>query len=267
MNPSEFAPAPTPGVKTLFIVGTDTNVGKTQITCLIARQLAARGLKVGAYKPVCSGAILSPASPEKRVSIWDDIHRLQLATGGEWSEEVICPQRFLAPLAPPVAARLEGRSVDFDVAVDGAYRFPRVEILLVEGAGGWLSPVTETAAVADLACSWNVPILIVARAGLGTINHSLLTIESIRSRGLRIAGVVLNESTPADRDQSSQTNGEEIAKRSGVPVLGIVPHGSETELLRQGKRATIDWVTLASPLKDRVTIVNSPSSGIVEVRS
>lgn len=164
---------------------------------------------------------------------------------------MICPQRFLAPLAPPVAAALEGRHVDFQLAVQGAYRFRNIDILLIEGAGGWLSPVTETATVADLAREWNAPILIVARAGLGTINHTLLTIESIQSRQLEIAGVVLNETTLADRDASSLTNGEEIEKRSGVRVLGIVPYGSDLELLRLGLAVTIDWVELASPLGGR----------------
>lgn len=252
MTQSNVPSGPTSIVNALFIVGTDTNVGKTQVTCLIARQLIAQGVRVAAYKPVCSGALSPlPASGEITPTCWDDVQRLRSATGEVWSDEIICPQRFVAPLAPPVAARLEGRTVDFDLAISGAYRFPQIEILVIEGAGGWLSPVTETATVADLACRWNVPILVVARAGLGTINHTLLTLESIRSRRLPVAGVVLNEVILADQDESALTNGEEIEKRSGVPVLGIVPHGSEIELLRLGKAVTIDWVTLASPLLDR----------------
>ena len=127
----------------------------------------------------------------------------------------------------------------FDSAISG------VDVLLIEGAGGWLSPVTESAAVADLAREWNVPILIVARAGLGTINHTLLTIESIRARGLKVAGVVLNESVLAGDDVSSRTNRSEIQKRTTVPVFGIVPYGNDLELLRDGDRVTIRWDELA----------------------
>ena len=114
----------------LFVTGTDTGVGKTHVTCLIARQLIAAGLRIAAYKPVCSGAIPfkhqsaeRPADPSPR---WDDIDRLKAATGENWPAEIICPQR-LAPLAPPIAARREGKAVDFQQMIDGADRFGDVD--------------------------------------------------------------------------------------------------------------------------------------------
>lgn len=229
----------------LFITGTDTGVGKTHVACLIARQLIAAGLRIAAYKPVCSGAIsLQHTSAELQTASsprWDDIERLKSATGDEWSEEMICPQRFLAPLAAPIAARREGKTVDFQKMIDGADCFGDVDGLLIEGAGGWLSPVTQTQTVADLARAFGAPVLIVARAVLGTINHTLLTIESIRARGLSVAGIVLNHSTDPGSDESIETNSEEIEARSGAIVLGTIPYGSRTELHRNGQPVTIDW--------------------------
>ena len=240
------------GLRGIFITGTDTGVGKTHLTCLIARQLLACGVRVAAYKPVCSGAIARPRPPSSSESTayyqWEDIERLRTATGGEWPDDVICPQRFLEPLAPPIAARLEGRTVDDRLLVEGARRFPGAELLLIEGAGGWLSPLTESTTVADLARELNVPVLIVARAGLGTINHTLLTIESIRSRGLIVAGVVLNEVIPVGDDTSYMTNGGEIEARSGVLVFGTIPHGNALELHREGRPVTIDWQRFAQPM-------------------
>lgn len=248
--------------KALLITGTDTNVGKTWVTCLIARQLMACGLRVAAYKPVCSGAIitstresagtLAGTSPANSHVIWEDIERLKAAIGEEWSEEIICPQRFLAPLAPPIAAKQEGRTVDFLRMLSGAYQFPGADVLLIEGAGGWLSPLTEQFTVADVAAKLRAPVLIVARAGLGTINHTLLTIESIRHRGLEIAGVVLNEPRPTDHDASTATNAEEIERRSGVPVFGVLPHGDDPSLLRGGIPVTMDWMLLAKPLAEPI---------------
>jgi dethiobiotin synthetase len=247
-------------VKALLITGTDTNVGKTWVTCLIARQLMACGLRVAAYKPVCSGAIitstmessgpLAGTSPANSHVIWEDVECLKAAIGEEWSDEIICPQRFLAPLAPPIAAKAEGRTVDFLRMLSGAYQFPGADVLLIEGAGGWLSPLTEQFTVADVAAKLRAPVLIVARAGLGTINHTLLTIESIRHRGLEIAGVVLNEPRPTDHDASTATNAEEIERRSGIPVFGILPHGGDPGLLRGGIPVTMEWMLLAKPLAE-----------------
>ena len=160
---------------------------------------------------------------------------------------MICPQRFLAPLAPPISARLEGKVVDFQQLIDGADRFGDIDGLLIEGAGGWLSPVTETQTVADLALALKAPVLIVARPGLGTINHTLLTIESIRARRLAVAGIVLNESCARDDDDSALTNPDEIEARSGVPVFGAIRYGSSAELQRNGKLVTINWQRLNDP--------------------
>ena len=227
----------------LFVTGTDTNVGKTHIAALIIRALKATGHRVGAYKPVCSGAV----QDSTRGVRWDDIERLRDALGADWPDDAICPQRFLAPLAPPLAARAEGRTVDFDRLVSGAeWWFDHADLLIIEGAGGLLAPVTQSQTAAELARAIGYPLIIVARCGLGTINHTLLTIEAARHRGLSIAGVVLNQSHPADDRTLAEANAEEIEVRGAVPVLGIVDWGSPDDLHRHEAPVTIRWSDLAA---------------------
>ncbi len=222
----------------LLITGTDTGVGKTHAACLIARQLAERGLRVGIYKPVCSGAeITADGQP-----IWDDLLRLSQAVNVPAELDDICPQRFLASLAPPVAAMRESRRVDFAVAVRGTEPWRnRVDVLLIEGAGGWLCPLTETQTIADFAEAVQAPVLIVARPGLGTINHTLLTVDAIRRRDLPVAGVIFSQTTPEAVDESVATNGAEIERRGGVQVFGTIPFGNSTELLHGGIPLAVDW--------------------------
>ena len=231
----------------LFVTGTDTGVGKTHVASLIARQLGSTGVRVGVYKPVCSGAVLDPNG----VAHWDDIDRLRAAVQGHWSDselsnEVICPQRFLAPLAPPLAARAEGRVVDIEQLRRGADGWTgRAEVLIVEGAGGLLSPVSEAETVADLARDLGYPLIVVARCGLGTINHSLMTVEVARQRGLWVAGIVLNQSHVGDNLALWNDNAAEIEARSGVPVFGVIPWQAMDGLQRDGRTVTIRWRMLA----------------------
>ena len=229
-------------MQALFITGTDTGVGKTQAACLIARQAAQQGLRVGAYKPVCSGAVRDPLGDR----VWEDIERLSAAINVPATRDDICPQRFLAPLAPPVAASREQRRVDAGLLRAGlACWQSRAELLVIEGAGGWFCPLTDTATFADLAAEFGFPILIVARPGLGTINHTLLTVDAIRRRGLRIAGVVCCETTADAGDPSTETNPGEIERRSGVPVFGTIPFGNATKLLHAGKPVAVNWRLLS----------------------
>lgn len=221
----------------LFITGTDTGVGKTHVASIIVRELRSAGHRVGAYKPVCSGAMQASGGV-----IWDDIERLRNALGETCPDDAICPQRFLAPLAPPVAARLEGRTVDSELLLAGAQWWnDRADVLVVEGAGGLLAPVTGTATVADLAQEFGYPLVIVSRCGLGTINHTLLTVEASRNRRLPIAGIVLNQSSPEDDRSLAESNAAEIERRGGVPVLGLLDWGSSDGLHRHGRPVTIVW--------------------------
>jgi len=226
----------------LFITGTDTGVGKTYVTVLAAHALRARGVSVGAYKPACSGAVRDAAGGLS----WEDVAALESATGCQFDSGRICPQRFEAPLAPPVAARLEGKSVDAKLLRAGARWWQgQVELLLVEGAGGLLSPMTENESVADLARDLGYPLVIVARRGLGTINHTLLTVEAALHRGLRVAGIVLNDSTGDAAEPSVETNADEIARRCDAPILGVVTHGATRLAPHDRGAAPLDWLELA----------------------
>jgi dethiobiotin synthetase len=238
--------------KGLFITATDTGVGKTYLTALIARSLREAGARVGAYKPVCSGA---EVAADGGLS-WGDVRILTEAIGGDFDPLRACPTRLKAPLAPPVAARLEDVPLDFEAMCSGTQWWQgRVDLLLVEGVGGLLCPLTEERTIADLAVALGFPLLVVARAGLGTINHTLLTVEAARSRGLRVAGVVLNEadrpgvatewqagSLPYDVEQ----NVAEIARRANVPVLGVVRHGSQHAEEARGRVGAAEWLKLVA---------------------
>lgn len=209
-TPTESNNYPTGNVKSsgLFILGTDTEVGKTYVACQIARLLAGRGIRVGAYKPALSG--LADGVPS-------DAELLKEAAHLECSTQVICPQQFQAPLAPPLAARLEGRQVDDELLVLGAnWWLGRCDLLIVEGAGGGLSPISDKQTVLDLAVAFGYPALLVAANRLGAVNHTLLTLEAAQRRNVRVAAVLLNR-LPTTQDLSTDGNIELI--RSFAPQV------------------------------------------------
>jgi dethiobiotin synthetase len=225
----------------LFITGTDTGVGKTFVACGILRELTAAGVRAGAYKPVCSGAEAAPGGPRR----WPDVDALADVLGGKFPAERICPQCFAAPLAPPLAAQREGRRVDPALLTAGReWWSDRVDVLIVEGAGGLLSPVADGRSNADLAGQFGYPLLVVAADRLGTINHTLLTVEAAVARGLRVAGVLLSRVCDPP-DASVESNCDELRRLSPVPVLGVWPHG-DIRSLRSGQPGVrIDWLALA----------------------
>lgn len=204
----------------LFVTGTDTDVGKTYVTALIARDLRALGIRVGVYKPVASGCIV-----ENGRLVSEDARTLWNAAGQPGDFDWVCPQCFEAPLAPNLAARAEGTSLDWDLFVEGFdYWHDLCEVVLVEGAGGLMCPLGDDLYVADLAAVFRLPLLIVARNALGTINHTLQTLitASVHRDPLRVAGIVLNRTTPPDNDASVATNRSELAQRCEPPVLAEV---------------------------------------------
>ena len=211
----------------LFVTGTDTDVGKTYVTARLAARLRSAGHAVGVYKPACSGAEVFHGEP-----VWADVEALRSAVELPVAEDdLICPQRFLAPLAPPVAAAREGRTVDADLLTAAAGRWAgRCDALLVEGAGGLLCPLAfgerdAGVTVLDVAAALGFPLLIVARAGLGTVNHTLLTLAAAKARGVPVAGVLLNETS--GREPEAGANAAMIERFGGSPVLGIIPPGGE----------------------------------------
>lgn len=230
----------TPG---LFITATDTDAGKTFVTALIARELTAAGIRTGVYKPACSGSI----DDADGKPMWQDIEQLWHATRGEFDRDLICPQRFSAALAPPVAAAREGRRVDGDLLRAAARRWDGlVDLLLVEGVGGLLCPLTEEETIADLAGDLGFPLVIVSRLGLGTINHTLLTVEAAQARGLRVAGIVCNEAQSPEDAEALDADRDEIAKRSTVPILAVASFNQTTPLKQFSTGHLIDWQSLAA---------------------
>jgi len=168
----------------VFVTGTDTGVGKTVVACALASGLRDRGLDVGVMKPAETGV------PDDGPL---DARALRAAAGVGDPLDLVCPQTFALPAAPTVAARHEGRAVDL-AAIDAAFAAlrERHDWLVVEGAGGLRVPAADGLDMAGLAARLELPVLLVARAALGTINHTLLTLEAIRASGLRLAGVVIN---------------------------------------------------------------------------
>ncbi|MFO1006007.1 MAG: dethiobiotin synthase [Planctomycetaceae bacterium] len=224
-----------------FITGTDTGVGKTVVTTSLLRALMAEGVNVAPYKPACSGAEYLPDDESHThratdgailasLPRWGDVESLYFATLERWPRERICPQRFLAPLSPPAAAMQEGRVVDEALLVEG-YRWlaEHAEMVVVEGAGGFYSPISQNWLNADLAERVTLPVIVVSPDRLGTINQTLLTIEAIRRRGLDVAGVILN-SLSADPDESTATNSAEIELRGNTRVWGRFPFLASRQL-------------------------------------
>lgn len=225
-----------------FITGTDTGVGKTWIAGGLARILRSRGLNLGVWKPVQCGAL--PGNPEA------DSRLLKERSGVDDPEDMITPCSFAAPLAPLVAGLLENRRVDVTgMLAVGQPLGEKYAFLLVEGAGGLAVPLNEREMVADFAARLGYPIIIVARPGLGTINHTLLTVEYARSRGLSIFGVIFNGyhgetppevasltnllQTSAGRD-SEWTNPAIVNMFAQVPVIGTVPRlAADADLSQQ----------------------------------
>lgn len=209
----------------LFLTGTDTGVGKTYVGCLIASALHAAGLRVGVYKPAASGCLRegNTLSSEDAMALWQ-------AAGQPGELERVCPQRFAASLAPHLAARAEGREIDESLLRSGLdYWCARSEIVLVEGAGGLMSPLSDEDYVAHLAGEFGFPLVVVARNSLGTIHQTLATLISAAAfdQGLPIAGIVLNRPTPPGEDPSIEHNACELEARCVPPLLAEVYYGAK----------------------------------------
>ncbi len=222
----------------MFITGTGTGVGKTYVTTLIAQSLTAAGHRVGVYKPVASGCRRQDGG-----LVCDDAVALWEAAGRPGDLDRVCPQRFAAPLAPHLAAAAEQKTVDAQLLRTGLqFWTAQSEIVLVEGAGGLMSPMTDDEYVADLAIDLGFPLVVVTPNVLGTIHQTLSTLIAAATfrEGLTVAGMALNHPSP-DRDASSDTNHGELMRRCVPPVLA--------EVAWQAERIApeVDWWNLARP--------------------
>jgi dethiobiotin synthetase len=177
----------------LFVAGTGTDLGKTHIACALLHAARARGLTVNAFKPVVSG--FDPAAPEA-----SDPARLASALGRPDAWPDVSPRRYRAPLAPNLAARLEGDTLAMADLVEDCQAWLaacNADLALVEGAGGVMSPMTDDATNMDLMVALNLPVLLVAGSYLGTASHLLTALEVLRARGLTVAAIVVSESLDA----------------------------------------------------------------------
>ncbi|WP_239619227.1 dethiobiotin synthase [Cohnella mopanensis] len=235
-------------IRGLFVTGTDTGVGKTVVTAALTAMLRAEGLNAGVWKPIQSGAPLG--------SGLTDAERLLHSTGINERPESVAPFTFEAPLTPLLAAKQAGVTLTLKIIIDaGRSLAKRYDALIIEGAGGVAVPLTNEAMVVDLISELRIPALIVARSGLGTINHTVMTASFLRHRGIPIVGVLLNDGElpePND-DPSIATNAQLIEQFSGLKVLGRLPrlHAEATsETLIHTGRNTIDF----APIREAIAV-------------
>jgi len=202
-----------------FITGTDTGVGKTVVAAGLTALLRNNGLDVGVMKPVSTGCI---SRQGKRIAL--DARFLLRAAGAEDPIDLVCPYRFRAPAAPLVAAEEESEAIDLD-RIEGAYRLlsNRHWIMVVEGIGGLLTPISPGESVIDLAKRLELPLIIVSSTRLGTLNHTLLTVRGAQQAGLIVLGVIFNRPDPGSRSFAEKTNPAVFSRLCSVPVLGAVP--------------------------------------------
>jgi len=226
----------------LFITGTDTEVGKTYVAARIAAALARAGRRVGVYKPVASGA---GGGLEAREEDFSDAVQLWQAAGRPGELQQVCPQQFSAPLAPHLAAAAAGQHVDPALLRSGLeYWRRRSDIVIVEGVGGLMSPVSEDDYVADLAAEFGYPLIVVAPNKLGVVNQTLQTLITAATfrEGLAVAGIVLNHPTAPSTtaDASLSSNRSELEKRCVPPVVAELSWGADRF------DVDLDWFALAT---------------------
>ena len=197
----------------VFVTGTDTEVGKSVLAASICAALAASGERVAAFKPVVTGLDEPPGE-------FGHDHELlaSVANAGQAPEDV-APYRFGPPLSPHLAADVALTTVEPADLLSAARRH---DLLVGEGVGGLMVPLTSGYLVRDFAVDLGLPVVIAARAGLGTINHTLLTVEAARTGGLRVAAVVMTP-WPGEPSVMERSNRETIARLGDVPVTGLPP--------------------------------------------
>lgn len=223
----------------LFVAGTDTDVGKTRVAAAIVREIREAGCRVGVYKPAASGHASAADPSSDAFALWD-------AAGRPLEPQDVCPQSFAAAIAPAASARAEGRTIDETLLRTGLARWrARSDVVIVEGAGGLFSPVSDETLVLDLAREFTYPLVVVDAARLGAIGRSLAVVRAARAEGLTVAAVVLSHVTdpgsatgPAAPRTIAAEAASGIAARTGLPVT-ILDHGGHR------MPPDIDWRAIA----------------------
>jgi dethiobiotin synthetase len=216
----------------LFVTGTDTGVGKSVLAASVCAALAARGERVAAFKPVVTGLDDEPGE------FGHDHELLAAAANAGQAPEDVAPYRFGPPLSPHLAAELAGERIEPARLLEAARAH---EPLVCEGVGGLMVPITTGYLVRDLAVDIALPVVVAARTGLGTINHTLLTVEAARTAGLRVAGVVMTL-WPEEPAEIERSNRETIERLGAVSVTGL-PHTDRERLGEAGASLPLDdWL-------------------------
>ena len=200
----------------LFITGTDTGVGKTYVASLLVNAMRQHGVNAIGMKPICCGDR-------------DDAEALRRAGNGTAALNDINPIWFRTPAAPYAATIVENRSMDLELIREAFARLSAAyEAVVVEGAGGWLVPITREFSMADLAVEFGLPVIVVAANRLGAINHTLLTINAVRAMGMQCAGIVVNQPIAAQDPLATATNRSVLEHLlPGIEILEIA-HDSGT---------------------------------------
>jgi dethiobiotin synthetase len=216
----------------VFVTGTDTEVGKSVVAAALCAALAAGGERVAAFKPVVTGLDDEPGEFGR------DHELLAAAANAGQSPEDVAPYRFGAPVSPHLAAELAGVTIEPAELVAAARAH---DLVVCEGVGGLLVPITPGYLVRDLAVDLHLPLVIAARPGLGTINHTLLTVEAARGGGLAVAGVVMTP-WPDDPTPMQVSNRAIVERLADVRVNGL-PHTTPERLAEAGARLPVeDWL-------------------------
>jgi dethiobiotin synthetase len=219
----------------VFITGTDTGVGKTTVSATIIRLLRHQGMSVGAMKPFETGCALTEGrrqKPEARQLLPADGMFLKEMAEMDDPIELVTPVRLEHPLAPMVAAELEGVNIEMGMVFEAYNQLSeKYPFMVVEGAGGLLVPLKRKERGAyftsDLIRELGLPVLIVVRPALGTINHTLLTVHHALREGLTVKGVVINYTAPAEGSIAERTNYDTLKELCPVPILGVIPYRGE----------------------------------------
>jgi len=231
MNRPPHTPSSPSPLAGLILAGTDTGVGKTTVARALLRLAARRGFRLMPFKPVESGC--DDNLPR------DTLHLLQAASTTLITPNEVCPYSFAAPLAPSVASRMEGRQVELATLLAAARALAaKADALLVEGAGGLLSPWGPRLHLGIFAAELQLPVLIVAANRLGTINHTALVAAECRRRELPCVGFILVDVSPTPAPDHD-SNAEEIVRETGLPLLGALPHTEPTDVDILADRAAL----------------------------
>ncbi len=212
--------APDKAIKGFFITGTDTGVGKTVVTAGIALTLRQMGISVVVMKPIESGC---KKLKNGKLMPGDALFHAKMLALNE-PIDTICPVRLHHPLAPMAAAELENvKILESDWLPEYRELSGRYQIVLIEGAGGLMVPIRRKYLFSDMAAELGLPVILVASTGLGTINHTLLSLEHARNRGLKMLGILFNQNKSGRRTLAEKTGPDLVSRFTDVPVLGFFP--------------------------------------------